>query len=124
MLPEAALSFLLSTGAFSTQPGTLGAAAAASGRPRECATATRRASKKPTVWEVARVPNLARYCDLLARAQAQLTSSPQTARSAALEADEAMPGRAAPAVVIARASLALGELDEAARQFARAKRGR
>jgi tetratricopeptide (TPR) repeat protein len=120
VLPALAL-WVLTTTAASSQPPTLGAAAAASGRPRECASASRRAARKTTVWEMARVPNLARYCDLLSRAQAQLASSPKTARAAAVEAEAAMPGRAAPAVVIARASLALGELDEAQRHFARAR---
>src|SRR5262245_41283331 len=41
-------------------PGTsLVAAAAASGRPRECASTLRRGlSRKPTVWELARTPEL------------------------------------------------------------------
>jgi hypothetical protein len=99
----------------------LSAAAAASGRPRECAAPSRRAARKVTVWEVARAPSLARYCDLLARAQAQLASAPEQAKATALEADAAVGGRAAPAVVMARAALALGDAQEAARSFATAR---
>src|SRR5688572_4019285 len=91
----------------------LGAAAAASGRPRECAPAPRRGSHRPSVWQRVRVPNLGRYCDLIARAQAQLATAPGQARAAAREADATMPGRAATAVILARAALALGEVDEA-----------
>lgn len=104
-------------------PGaSLSAAAAAAGRPPECGSRSRRAlAKGPSVWELARVPNLQRYCDLVARAQTELASSPKDARRSAEDADKALPGHAAPAVVIARASLALGQLDEAAKAFARAR---
>src|SRR6185503_7469389 len=89
-----------------TQGASLAAAAAASGRPRECTGSRRSASKGPSVWEVARVPNLGRYCDLVARAQAELATSPEAARESAAEADRALPGHASPAVVMARAALA------------------
>lgn len=98
------------------------AAAAAAGRPPECSPAPRRAvARGPSVWERARTPNLQRYCDLLARGQAQLGTSPGAARDAARLAEEALPGHAAPSVLLARASLALGELEDAARAFARAR---
>lgn len=104
------------------QGASLSAAAAASGRPPECSSRSRRAlAKGPSIWELARVPGLSRYCDLVARAQAQLTTSPKDAKKAAEEADKALPGHAAPVVVIARAALALGAVDEAAREFARAR---
>lgn len=102
--------------------GGLSAAAAASGRPPECMSGSRRAlAHGPSIWEVARVPNLQRYCDLMARAHTQLAAQPELARSAAEEADKLFPGRPAPRVVLARASLALGALDEAARAFADAR---
>ena len=113
------------------QGGGLTAAAAASGRPPECGSASGSASgsrraltRGPSIWELARVPSLQRYCDLMARAQTQLTTLPQEAKKAALEADKALPGRAPPAVVLARAALALGGADaveEAAQAFARAR---
>jgi tetratricopeptide (TPR) repeat protein len=101
---------------------SLAAAAAASGRPPECTSRARRAlARGPSVWELARVPNLQRYCDLMARAQAELPTMPAEAKKAAEEADQALPGRAPPAVAIARAALALGSLEEAARAFERAR---
>jgi tetratricopeptide (TPR) repeat protein len=78
-------------------------------------------SSGPSIWEKARVPNLPRYCDLMARAHAQLATSPDAARESAALADKALPGRAAPAVVLARAALALGGLEDAAKEFARAR---
>jgi tetratricopeptide (TPR) repeat protein len=105
------------------QGGSLSAAAAASGRPPECASRSRRAlAKGPSIWELARVPDLQRYCDLVARAQAELAGSPKEAKVAAEEADRALPGRAAPQVVIARAAAAIGAFTEAAEAFARARR--
>ncbi len=102
--------------------GGLSAAAAASGRPPECLAGSRRAlARGPSIWEVARVPNLQRYCDLMARAHTQLAAQPELARTAAEEADKLFPHRPAPQVVLARASLALGALAEAARAFADAR---
>jgi tetratricopeptide (TPR) repeat protein len=101
---------------------SLAAAAAASGRPKECSSRARRAlARGPSVWELARVPNLQRYCDLMARAQAELGTMPAEAKKAAEEADQALPGRAPPSVAVARAALALGAVDEAARAFERAR---
>jgi tetratricopeptide (TPR) repeat protein len=119
------LPALLST---ATLPAALGqgpglsAAASASGRPPECSSGSKRAlAKGPSVWELARVPTLQHYCDLMARAHAELPTMPESARKAAEEADQALPGHAAPAVVLARAALALGHVDDAARAFERAR---
>jgi tetratricopeptide (TPR) repeat protein len=57
----------------------------------------------------------------VARAQAQLSTSPAAAIETAALAEKALPGRAGPAVILARASLALGKIDEAAREFERAR---
>lgn len=121
-----AASFLPALPAAGTSLGApgagLGAAAAASGRPKECLSGSRRAlAKGPSVWEAAREPNLARYCDLMARAQTELAAQPEAARAAAVEAEQALPGHAAPAVVLARAELALGSLEAAARAFEKAR---
>jgi tetratricopeptide (TPR) repeat protein len=64
---------------------------------------------------------LHRFCDLLARAQAQVSTAPAAAIESAGLAEKALPGRAGPAVIVARASLALGKLDDAAREFDRAR---
>lgn len=122
MLPAWLLVIALATQTDASGAGSgLLAAAASSGRPRECAAARRGLARGPSVWEIARVPNLQRYCDLVARAQAQLSSAPDEARATARLADEALPGRASPAVVRARASLALDDVAEAARGFAEAR---
>jgi tetratricopeptide (TPR) repeat protein len=70
---------------------------------------------------MARVPTLQRYCDLIARAHAQLSTSPDAAKRSAEEADKALPGRASPQVILGRASLALGDAPEAQRAFERAR---
>ena len=104
------------------QSAGLSAAAAASGRPPECSSGSKRAlAKGPSVWELARMPTLQRYCDLMARAHAELPTMPEAARLAATEADQALPGHAAPAVVLARAFLATGSVADAAREFERAR---
>lgn len=101
---------------------SLSAAAAASGRPKECSSGSKRAlSQGPSVWERARVPTLQKYCDMLSRARAQLASNPELSKVAAEEADKALPGKAAPKVALARAALALGDLETAAKQFLAAK---
>jgi len=106
----------------SGQGASLVAAAAASGRPRECASTLRRGlSRKPTVWELARTPELGTYCDLVARAKAQLGSDAAAAKASATAADKALPGYAAPRVLLARALLALGKVDEAAKEFEAAR---
>ncbi|WP_438026064.1 hypothetical protein [Sorangium sp. So ce233] len=102
--------------------GDLVAAAAAAGRPPECsARASRAIARGPTVWERARAPELPRYCDLLARGQAQLGGNPEAARDSARLADQILPGHAAPQVLLARAALALGSTEDAARAFDRAR---
>ncbi|AUX48757.1 hypothetical protein SOCE26_102980 [Sorangium cellulosum] len=102
--------------------GDLVAAAAAAGRPPECSARSSRAiARGPSVWERARSPDLPRYCDLLARGQAQLGGSAEAAREAARQADQLLPGHAAPQVLLARAALALGSPEDAARAFARAR---
>lgn len=126
--PAALLVSALLTLPLSTDGGQgagLVAAAAAAGRPPECSSGSRRAvaalARGPSVWERARVPSLERYCDLVARAQAQLTVSPEAARASARLADKALPGRAAPAVILARAALVLGAPGDAVSEFARAR---
>jgi tetratricopeptide (TPR) repeat protein len=102
-------------------PAALDAVGASSGRPRECFPATKGGLRRPpNVWDRAKSPNLAKYCELVARAHAQVQLAPDVAKEAALAADKLLPGKAAPAVVLARAAASVGSWDEAAKQFARA----
>jgi tetratricopeptide (TPR) repeat protein len=104
------------------QGQSLSAAAAASGRPPECSSGSKRATAKgPSIWELARVPTLQKDCDLMARAHAELPTMPDAARRAAEEADKALPGHPAPSVVTARAALAIGDLSSASQAFERAR---
>ncbi|WP_437547725.1 hypothetical protein WME97_47390 [Sorangium sp. So ce367] len=113
---------VLPLAAHAGQAGDLVAAAAAAGRPPECAARSGRAiARGPTVWERARAPELPRYCDLLARGQAQLGGDAEAARASARLADQLLPGHAAPQVLLARAALALGSPEDAARAFERAR---
>lgn len=57
----------------------------------------------------------------MARAHAELSSDPEQARKDAAEADKALPGHAAPAVIEARAALSLGSLESAAKAFEKAR---
>ncbi|WP_437278609.1 tetratricopeptide repeat protein [Sorangium sp. So ce375] len=121
LLLMALLAFPLA--AHAGQAGELVAAAAAAGRPPECSARSGRAiARGPTVWERARAPELPRYCDLLARGQAQLGGDAAAARESARLADKILPGHAAPQVLLARADLALGSPEDAARAFEQARR--
>jgi len=119
VLPAAIVSLVLSSPTLLPNQGTsLVTAAAASGRPRECMSTVRGGlSRKPTIWQLARTPELGRYCDLVARAKSQLATDPVAAAASAKAADAALPGRAAPRVLLARAAFALGKVDDAARDF-------
>src|SRR5258706_15799622 len=92
----------------------LAAAATASGRPPECVPVTR---GQASIWAMARQPKLARYCQLLARAQARLDGETDAALVAARAAEEILPGRAAAMVAIGRAALRLGKLNDALAAF-------
>jgi len=98
-------------------------AANASGRPRECDGASRGAARasRVTIWDSARFPQLARYCDLISRAHARLVQAPLAALDAATVADRILPGRAAPSIVIGRVNVALRRWDDALAAFERAR---
>lgn len=96
-------------------PPDLVAAATASARPAECRPAPAKAIA--TVWSRARSPRLARYCDLIARAQVRLGADPAGAEAAARAADELLPGRAAPKVALARLAVARGDHERALELF-------
>lgn len=78
-------------------------------------------SRRPTIWQLARVPQLERYCDLVARAKAQLSTDPTAAAKSAKAAEDVLPGRAAPRVLLARAAFALDKVDDAAKDFEKAR---
>jgi len=101
----------------------LAMAAQASGRPAECRTGPTTASRRRrlTVWDRVRQPHLQRYCDLLGRAQTKLDGSPAAAREAALLADQVLPGKAAPWVLVGRAHVRLRDFPQALRDFEKAR---
>jgi tetratricopeptide (TPR) repeat protein len=89
------------------------ASAWSTGRPPECGEPGGRAAN---AWERAKSPELRRYCDLLASASSKLagtTAMAEAALKSAQEADQVLPGHAAPRVLVGRALAALGKLDEA-----------
>ncbi|MBI4703027.1 MAG: hypothetical protein HY744_18070 [Deltaproteobacteria bacterium] len=115
------LALVLASGLWAAAEIDLGAAAASSGRPAECLPAqSGRDARRETIWTQARAPELVRYCQLLARAQARLADDPTQARRAAIEADRLLPGRAAPQVLLGRVAARAGETDEALLRFDRA----
>jgi tetratricopeptide (TPR) repeat protein len=110
---------------FAAPESDLVASAAVSGRPPECmpparAAAGRDAGDPASIWRLARHPNLRRYCQLVARAHARLATDLEGARSAAAQAERLLPGRPAPSVVLARAALAAGKVDDALKSFDKA----
>ncbi len=85
-----------------------------SGRPPECAAEV--GATTTNVWERAKSPELRRYCDLVASAASKLAGNAVMAAAAlalAREANEVLPGHAAPRVLEGRALAALGKLDDA-----------
>jgi tetratricopeptide (TPR) repeat protein len=88
----------------SDEGGALAAAADASDRPRVCRASA--LASRPTVWAVAREPNRARYCALVAAAARALRGDPERAATIAGEAAALWPGEPGAAIVLARARLA------------------
>jgi tetratricopeptide (TPR) repeat protein len=94
----------------------------AASRPPECGVdGTMRGTN---IWERAKHPELRHYCDLLATGTSKLTS--QATASDALreadEADQAMPGHAAPLTLKGRALAKAGRYTEAYAAFTEAKK--
>jgi len=94
----------------------LAAAAAASPRPAECSPSAPRGGAE-RVWDRARSPGLAAYCSALARGYARLRKTPEAALEAAAVAAKALPSRAAPQVLEARALVLLGRYAVAWERF-------
>jgi tetratricopeptide (TPR) repeat protein len=85
-----------------------------SGRPPECGDST--GGRGANIWERAKTPALKRYCDLVAGASSKLAGSGAMAQAAletSRQAEQLLPGHAAPRVLEGRALAALGKLDEA-----------
>ena len=83
-------------------------------RPAECG--VQEGFRAANKWERAKVPNLQRYCALLASGTAKLVNAGALAKDVpaiADEADKLLPGRAAPSVLKGRALLRLGKASEA-----------
>lgn len=113
---------LAGTARAATSPGnSLRAAAGSSPRPVECL-AESSTVQHDTIWDRARNPKLAHYCILLARGYAKLSSDPGQSASLASQAQKTLPARAAPLVLGARASLALGDAKTAFTEFEEAKK--
>jgi tetratricopeptide (TPR) repeat protein len=77
------------------------------------------------VWERAKAPELGRYCDLLASASAKLANPAHTATDVvelAEQAEAALPGHAAPLVLLGRALARLGKYPDSVKAFNEAKR--
>lgn len=108
------------------QTGTPSATTA--GRPPECGSAG-----GGNLWQRAKLPELRRYCDLLAGATAKFVSPGPDANpkgeaakmneavALADQADKLLPGRAAPSVLKGRALLRLGKAQEALAAFKEAR---
>lgn len=89
----------------------LQAASGSSPRPSECR--SEGLDRSYTLWDRAKDPTLARYCDLLARGYARLAGDAAAAVAAAEAAAQLDPRRAAPKLLKARALVAQGSLKEA-----------
>ena len=90
--------------------------------PRECAPLLARSSAN--VWERAKVPALARYCELVASAAAKLANPahiPVDVVAIATEADATLPGQAGAQVLLGRAQARLGQYVPARDAFEAAK---
>lgn len=110
----------LSSGASAEGLGIeLGALARSGVRPVECGGGGVRAPAAR--WDRARTPGLGAYCDALARGYAELGSAPGLSRESARAADRALPGRAGPAVLEARADVAEGAWEHAFTRFGDAR---
>ena len=85
---------------------TPGAAARAASTARvDCAAGRERT----TVWDRARAPEVMRYCDFLAHAEARLPGEPRRAAESAEAAGNLLPGQVAPRILRARAALGMGQ---------------
>jgi tetratricopeptide (TPR) repeat protein len=87
---------------------SLEAAAGSSPRPLECLEPSN-AQRHDTLWDRAKNPRLSRYCILLARGYAKLSSEPGASATLAAQAQKLLGGLTAPLVLKARAALALGD---------------
>lgn len=88
--------------------------AAGSARPLSCAPGGR-------VWQRVAQPDAALACDLLLHASVRLSSDPRAALALAKKARALVPDQSAPRVLVARALLALGDFEAAARRFTAAE---
>jgi len=96
--------------------------AVAASRPPECGVDGN--LKGTNIWERARHPELRHYCDVLATGSSKLVSLATAADAlrAGQEADQIMPGHAAPLALEGRALVKLGRFTEAYTAFTEAKK--
>jgi len=95
----------------SDEESPLAAAADASYRPRVCRGSG--LASRPTIWAVAREPNRARYCALVATATRALRGDPARAEAIAQEAAALWPGEPGASIVLARARLEANRASDA-----------
>jgi tetratricopeptide (TPR) repeat protein len=79
------------------------------------------AAGREALWQRARTPGLDAYCDALARGYSRLRRKPELSLEAAMAADKALGGRAAPSVLAGQALLLLGRHNPAWQSFERAQ---
>jgi tetratricopeptide (TPR) repeat protein len=82
--------------------------------PVDCAAA---AGARLSAWDRARSPQVPRYCDLMAQAEARLLREPKRADEAAQAAAALVAGQVAPLVLRARAAVQSGQFAEALALF-------
>jgi hypothetical protein len=124
MSPFAALVVLAQvapSGPTSVQRAELMAAAQASPRPAICVERPTRGQAGRTLWDRARRPAEATFCDALARGYSLLTRQPAQALAEAERAKKVLGKRAEPSVLAGRALMQLGRAKEAWTEFERAQ---
>jgi tetratricopeptide (TPR) repeat protein len=97
------------------------AAADASPRPAMCMDRPVRGQAGRTLWDRARRPTEATFCDALARGYSQLWRAPERALGEAERAKKVLPKRAEPVVLAGRALMQMNRAKEAWAEFQRAE---
>lgn len=96
------------------------AAAQASPRPTMCIDRPVRGQSGRTLWDRARRPTEATFCDALARGYSQLWRAPERALAEAERAKKVLPKRAEPIVLAGRALMQMNRAKDAWTEFERA----
>lgn len=108
-------------GPSTTTRAELMAAAQASPRPGMCLDRAVRGRSGRTLWDRARHPTEATFCDALARGYSQLGRAPERALAEAERAKKVLPTRAEPIVLAGRALMQMNRTKDAWTEFERAR---